>query len=197
MAVAVRRIVLTGFMGAGKSTVGSLLALRLGWRFLDSDCVVEARAGMTVAEIFARAGEPAFREMEAAAIRESAPGEATVLALGGGALETAATREFLASLPDCALIFLDAPLETLVERCGGDAEGPVRPILADRVRLAERYTTRLTWYRQAHLTIATAGISPEQVVERIVEWAGGHPSSSMSSAQSPGIRPGSKPEVSA
>jgi shikimate kinase len=169
-AVAVGRIVLTGFMGAGKSTVGSLLAARLGWRFLDSDSVVEARAGMTVAEIFARAGEPAFREMEAFAIRESAVVDATVLALGGGALETAGTREFLASLPDCALIFLEAPLETLIRRCSGDAEAPVRPVLADRARLAERYDARLAWYRQAHLTVSTAGISPEQVAERIAQW---------------------------
>src|SRR5579875_783796 len=120
-ALAVSRIVLTGFMGAGKSTVGSLLAARLGWRFLDSDSVVEARAGMTVAEIFARNGEPAFREMEAAAIREGAA-EATVLALGGRALETAATRDFLAALPDSALIFLDAPLDTLIARCTGHVE---------------------------------------------------------------------------
>lgn len=170
-AVAVSRIVLTGFMGAGKSTVGSLLAARLGWRFLDSDTAVEAQAGMTVAEIFARDGEPAFREMEASAIRESAAA-ATVLALGGGALETAATREFLASLPDCALIFLDAPLDTLIARCSEHVEGPVRPVLADRQRLAERYNARMPWYRQAHFTVATAGIPPEQVVQRIVQWLG-------------------------
>ena len=63
-----RRIVLTGFMGSGKSTVGPLLAARLGWSFLDVDDVIEAEAGATIAELFARHGEPAFRDREHAAI---------------------------------------------------------------------------------------------------------------------------------
>src|ERR1700742_506775 len=96
----VSRIVLTGFMGAGKTTVGALLARRLGWDFVDSDRIVESRAGCTVAQIFEREGEPAFREKEAAAVRDLAKGERVVIGLGGGALETPTTREFLALLPD-------------------------------------------------------------------------------------------------
>lgn len=165
----VSTIVLTGFMGAGKTTVGSLLAARLGWRFLDSDRLVEEGAGVTVAEIFERAGEAAFREMEAAAIREHAGNEQLVLALGGGALESETTREFLAALPGCALVFLEAPLETLIARCSR-TEGPVRPVLADRMRLADRYDSRLQWYRRAHWTVTTEGATPEAVAERIAEW---------------------------
>jgi shikimate kinase len=155
-------------MGAGKTTVGELLAARLGWRFLDTDRIVEERAGMTVGEIFEREGEAAFRELEAAAIRDSASGDRLVLALGGGALERAETREFLAGLPSCRVIFLEAPLEILLGRCAEHGEGPVRPVLRDRERLAERWQARLPWYRQAHLTIGTAERTPQAVVECIV-----------------------------
>ena len=151
---------------------------------------------MAVAEIFARDGEPAFRQMEAAAIRESAV-EATVLAMGGGALETVATREFLASLPNCALIFLDAPLDTLIARCSGHVQGPVRPVLADRQRLAQRYEARLPWYREAHLTVATTGISPEQVVQQIVQWMDSSAGDPCDPAQDSDKAPASNREVSA
>ena len=166
------RIILTGFMGAGKTTVGALLAVRLGWDFFDSDVLVEARAAMTVADIFARRGESAFRDLEADVIREafaSGPNHHFVLALGGGALEQRATRDFLAALRDTLVVFLEAPLETMIARCATHEGGPVRPVLADRARLAERWNQRLPWYRQAHLTIDTANRSPENAVERILE----------------------------
>ena len=115
-------IILTGFMGAGKTTVGALLAERLGWRFLDSDRVVEDRAGMTVAEIFAGRGEAAFRALEAETIREIVRGEPLVLALGGGALESAATRSLLASLSSWRMVFLEAPFDILVSRCAGQPD---------------------------------------------------------------------------
>lgn len=162
-------IILTGFMGAGKTTVGALLAERLGWRFLDSDRVVEDRAGMTVAEIFARRGEAAFRELEAATIREVVRGDLLVLALGGGALESAATRSLLASLPSWRIVFLQAPFDILVSRCAGQPDAPVRPVLRDRERLAERWQSRLPWYAEAHLTVATADLTPQAVAESILE----------------------------
>ncbi|HTV82080.1 MAG TPA: shikimate kinase [Acidobacteriaceae bacterium] len=164
----VSSIVLTGFMGAGKTTVGELLAARLGWRFVDTDRVVEERAGMTVGEIFESRGEAAFREMEAAAIRDTAAGGQLVLALGGGALERAETREFVAGLSRCRVIFLDAPLETLLARCAGHSGGPVRPVLRNPQALADRWQARLPWYRQAHLTIPTAEGTPQAVVECIL-----------------------------
>ncbi len=87
-----RRIVLTGFMGSGKTTVGPLVARHLGWKFIDVDDVIEEETGVRIAEIFARYGEPAFREREHATIARLATDDGLVLALGGGAIERAETR---------------------------------------------------------------------------------------------------------
>ncbi len=161
------RIVLTGFMGAGKTTVGALLARRLGWEFVDSDRVVEERAGCTIAEIFRRDGEVAFRDLEGAAVREIAWSERIVVGLGGGAVEMEATREFLASLSRTLFVYLEAPLEILLARCASHQDGPVRPVLADRAGLAERWRRRIPWYREAHLTVETGRLQPDEVAELI------------------------------
>jgi shikimate kinase len=163
------RIVLTGFMGAGKTTVGAMLAERLGWDFFDSDFLVEGRAAMTIAEIFEKRGEGVFRELEAAVVREACSGDQFVLALGGGALERSETRNFMASLTDTLIVFLEAPLEAMIARCAAHENGPIRPVLANRARLAERWTQRLPWYREAHLTVPTGGLLPDAVVESILQ----------------------------
>jgi shikimate kinase len=163
-----RIILLTGFMGAGKSTVGALLAQKLGWDFLDADAVVEADAGKTVAAIFAEQGEAAFRVLEAEAIREHGQREKLVLALGGGALETGITRDFIAGLSGASVIFLDAPLEVLLARCLAQPQAAERPVLADREGLRRRFEARPPHYRGAHLTVATAGLAPRQVVDEIL-----------------------------
>lgn len=165
----IRRIVLTGFMGAGKSTVGPLLAQNLEWEFLDADSVIESRGGKSIAEIFAEQGESAFRALEVDAIRDHARRENLVLALGGGALETEATRGLLASLDHACVLFLDAPLDVLVARCLAQPGAAVRPVLIDRESLHRRFDARLPYFRAAHLTIATAGLSARAVVDRILE----------------------------
>ncbi|HTV06730.1 MAG TPA: shikimate kinase [Acidobacteriaceae bacterium] len=174
----IRTIVLTGFMGAGKSTIGGMLARTLGWEFLDADTVIEARAGKTVAEIFAQHGEEVFRALEVEAIvevvREHAGRRNLVLALGGGAVETEAIRKLFAAHRHACLVFLDAPLEVLVARCLAQPAAAERPVLADRDRLLRRFNERLPYYRGAHLTISTAGLSPGEVVARIMDVLGQH-----------------------
>lgn len=164
----IRRIVLTGFMGAGKSTVGGLLAQALGWRFLDSDAVIETRTGMTIARIFEEQGESSFRALETAAIAELTREEHLILALGGGAVESASTRQLLAGLDDACIIFLDAPLEVMIARCLAQPGAAERPVLAAADLLPARLAARLPWYREAHLTIATEGSLPSAVVDRIL-----------------------------
>jgi shikimate kinase len=164
----IRRIVLTGFMGAGKSTTGLLIAQTLGWRFIDSDAAIEARTGRTIGKIFAEDGEAAFRVMEADTVREQTRGHDLVLALGGGAIEHLRTRDVLKSLDETRIVFLDAPLEVMVARCLAQPEAAERPVLADREGLLVRLTNRLPHYRTAHLTVSTADLTPEKVAERIL-----------------------------
>lgn len=168
----IRRIVLTGFMGSGKSTVGPLLARRLGWRFLDADEVIVADTGISIAEFFARHGEAAFREREHATIARLAEQDALVLALGGGAIETEALRELLLKSPGTLLVHLDVKLETTLARCSGTEH--TRPVLADQANLRSRYERRTPLYRMAHVSIAADEITPEQLAEAIVETAARH-----------------------
>lgn len=168
-----KRIVLTGFMGSGKSTVGPLLAARLGWPFIDVDNVIESEAGAAIAEIFARHGEGAFRDREHATIARLAGGENIVLALGGGAIEREDTRTLLLNAPSALLVHLEVELATTLARCSG-TEG-TRPVLADQANLAARYERRLPLYRAAHLTVRTDALTPEQVVDAILAGAGFRP----------------------
>ncbi len=164
------RIVLTGFMGSGKTTVGPLLARRLGWSFLDADDVIAAEAGCTIPEFFQRHGETAFRERERATIARLVGGGDLVLALGGGAIEDAATRALLVTAPDTLLVHLEVELATTLARCRGTEN--LRPVLADQANLASRYERRLPLYRKAHVSIAVDALTPEQVVEAVVRAAG-------------------------
>ncbi|MGD0730424.1 MAG: shikimate kinase [Terracidiphilus sp.] len=164
-----RRIVLTGFMGSGKSTVGPLLAARLGWKFVDADDVIEAETGVRIAELFARHGEARFREQEHEAIRRLTSGDSLVLALGGGAIEHQATRSLLLGAPGTLLVHLEVELATTLARCRGTEHA--RPILADQENLANRYWSRLPLYRAAHVSIAVDALTPDEVVEAIVRAA--------------------------
>ena len=167
---ATRRIVLTGFMGSGKSTVGAKLACRLGWRFRDVDAVIEADAGISIAQIFERFGEPAFRDLEHSTIARLATEDALVLALGGGAIERDQTRTLLLTTPGTLLIHLEVELATTLRRCRG-SEGS-RPVLADQANLAARYERRLPLYRTAHVSIPVDALTPSQAVEAVLRAAG-------------------------
>lgn len=162
-----RRVVLTGFMGAGKTTVGKLLAQRLGWRFQDVDAHIESSTGATIAEIFAEKGEPWFRELEHQAIIELLLADSTVLALGGGAIEQSHTRQLLLASPGTALVHLRASLETVLKRCQGTES--IRPVLRDAVHLEKRYHQRLPLYLESHFTIQVDDLAPEEVVSAILK----------------------------
>lgn len=164
-------IVLTGFMGAGKTTVGRLLAQRLGWTFLDLDAEIELQTGTTIAQIFHIHGEPYFRARELSALQSLIARPQIVLALGGGAIESEAARNLLASTPGVCTVFLSAPLQALVDRCLAQQQGSttLRPVLADRDRLQARWSSRLPHYQQAHLRFETQHLTPDQVAANIAE----------------------------
>ena len=155
-------IVLVGFMGAGKTTVGHLLAERLALPFTDSDEVIEQRAGRSVPRIFAEDGEPAFRALEHQVIADLLDGPELVLALGGGAAEHPQTRQHLAA---AQVVYLQVGYEQALARVGGV---PGRPMLA-RPDLAATYRRRLPLYAAiATLTVPTGGRAPEAVTEDIL-----------------------------
>jgi shikimate kinase len=157
-------------MGSGKSTLGPLLAARLGWTFLDVDEVIEAEAGVTIAELFARHGEPAFRAREAETIARLIATDALVLALGGGAIEHEATLALLLTAPGTLLVHLEVTLATTLQRCRGTEQS--RPILADQANLEARYLRRLPLYRRSHLSIPVDALIPKQAVEQILSASG-------------------------
>lgn len=165
----IHTIVLTGFMGAGKTTVGQLLASRLGWTFLDLDAEIEREAGTTIAEIFCLHGEPDFRARELRALQSLITQPHTVLALGGGAIESESARDLLASSPGLCTIYLSAPLDALIDRCLAQQQEShtIRPVLADRERLHARWSSRLPHYRQAHFTFETQDLTPADVASNI------------------------------
>jgi shikimate kinase len=156
-------------MGSGKSTVGPLIASRLGWSFVDADVAIEAEAGITIAEIFARHGEAAFRAREHSTIARLAQTDSLVLALGGGAIEHPATRALLLATPGTLLVHLEVELATTLARCSGTEQ--TRPILADQPNLASRYQRRLPLYRTAHISIPVDALTPQQVVDAILSAA--------------------------
>ena len=162
---------LTGFMGAGKSTVGRILAGRLGWEFVDLDDEIVAAAGQSIAALFDSVGEPAFREQEHQALRRVLTRSRIVLALGGGAIETAANRDLLHATSGTRVVFLEAPLGVLLERCQQQQAQPgaaARPVLADLENVLQRFTLRLPHYRAAHLTVRTTGKDAATVAEELL-----------------------------
>jgi len=164
-------VFLVGMMGAGKSTVGPLLAKRLGRRFLDTDHEVEARAGRTIAAIFAAEGEARFRALEREAI-ERASGESAVVALGGGAIAQPGALERLKARG--TLVYLSAPVERLLARIGDGADRPLLAGVAPAARLErlrELLAAREPFYAAADHAVDATG-APDEVVERIVEQLG-------------------------
>ena len=162
-------IVLIGFMGAGKTTVGQLLSGQLGLPFLDADAVVEERAGCPVPQIFAERGEPVFRELEHETIAGLLAGDSgprIVLALGGGAVEDARTRRLLVAAD---VVYLHVPYAGALARIGGDAG---RPMLS-RPDLEGVYRRRLAAYQAvATHTVRTDGRAPADVCGEIVSRLG-------------------------
>jgi shikimate kinase len=161
-----RTVALIGFMGSGKTSVGQALARRLGWEFVDLDRRVEARTGHSVADIFATAGEQAFRYAETDALRDALTGGATprILALGGGALTSSENIKLLQEA-GVTTAFLEAPLDVMRKRCFADAKK--RPLIGDDAQFASLYESRKHLYESAHLRVSTENLSPEEVARDI------------------------------
>ena len=158
-------IVLVGVPGAGKTTVGRLLAKELGLEFFDSDPVIEARAGKSVADIFTQDGEPAFRQIEHDVVIELLDSPNSVVALGGGSLGNDETR---AKVKSSNAVWLIAGLAQAVDRVGMNRN---RPLLLGNVRgqLADLMAAREPFYKEvAAIGVDTSKLIPNEVVSEIV-----------------------------
>jgi shikimate kinase len=157
-------IVLVGFMGAGKSLCGRLLARRLGRCFIETDEMIVAREGRSIPEIFRTDGEARFRELEAEALEALRLKSGEVIATGGGFPCREGRMEALRELG--LVVWLAGDLADLLARA---RRSGTRPMLEGRPleSVEELYRTREPFYRQAHVTIETAGLDADRVVARI------------------------------
>jgi shikimate kinase len=167
-------VCLTGFMGSGKSTVGRLLAAQLAWHFVDLDAEIERHTGLPISQIFEQKGEPVFRDIEheclARALGWASEQDArVVLALGGGTFAQPRNADLIHNFGSSqragvAVVWLDCPIESLLQRCVlmGD-----RPLFRDEASFRKLYGERLPYYRQADYRIESSGESI-RVVEQIL-----------------------------
>jgi shikimate kinase len=155
-------------MGSGKTTVGTLLARQLAWRFVDLDERIEESAGLKIPEIFERLGEPAFRQIEADQLRAafgraSEHQQGTVLALGGGTYAQPGCPDFLRAA-NAPVLWLDSPIDVLLARC---MTMTGRPLFRDESSFRALYTQRLPSYRLADYRVDSSA-EPAQVVAEIL-----------------------------
>ena len=160
----VDNVILVGFMGAGKSSVGRLLARRLGRCFVETDDMIAAAEGRPIPEIFADKGEAHFRQVESEVVRLLALKHGDVIATGGGLPCAAGRLEALRAIG--TVVWLGGDFGTLYERAlrVGD-----RPMLRGKTReqVAALYESRKPYYAQADLTVNTDGLTPDQVATRV------------------------------
>jgi shikimate kinase len=158
------KIYLVGFMAAGKTTLAQALSRRLGWRAEDVDAVIEARERRTIAEIFARDGEPYFRNVERQVILSLIPLRHAVIATGGGTFVDPENRAAINA--DGVSVWLDVPLDGLLTRIPADGR---RPLASDRLQLAMMYETRRLAYQQAQVRVDASLARAEELVEQLME----------------------------
>jgi shikimate kinase len=158
-------VILVGFMGAGKSSVGRILARRLGRCLVETDDMITAKEGRSIPEIFAAEGEAYFRAAEDAALGLLALKHGEVIATGGGLPCREGRLEALRALG--TVVWLSGDFDTLYERA---LRGGERPMLAGRNRdeVLALYRSRAAFYRQADLTVDTTSLSPDQVAARVL-----------------------------
>jgi len=159
-----RRVVLVGFMGAGKTTVAPRLAALLGWDHLDMDPEIERRTGLTVAEIFRQRGEPAFRQEEKALAAELVERDRLVVAAGGGAFAQPETRALLRQ--NATVAWLRCDLDTVMARIPRDGS---RPLAGTRETIAALFAAREPSYRRADWTFDAARRPPEALAREIAD----------------------------
>jgi shikimate kinase len=159
------KIYIVGFMAAGKTTVARALAKRLDWQAVDIDELIEQKDHLTVAEIFAKRGEAYFRALERQMLFEQMAPRHLVVATGGGTFADVQNRAAINQ--DGVSVWLDVPLDRLVDRVPADGR---RPLAADRAGFERLYHQRRAAYEQAHVRLDAGRASVDALVEQLVDW---------------------------
>jgi shikimate kinase len=157
---------IVGFMGVGKSAIGRKVARKLRYRFIDSDQMIEKKAGVKIAEIFAKQGEPAFRKMERDFIESGHPQEGCVVSCGGGLVVQEGMSDRLKEKGVVVCLF--ASPECIVERTGRNANRPLLNVAEPEARVRELLAEREPIYMNAGACITTEGRSMLEVVRHVV-----------------------------
>jgi shikimate kinase len=167
-----QRIFLTGFMGAGKTTVGRILARTLGWEFVDVDQLIVDGSGSSIPEIFVRQGEAGFRRLESEVLREILSRDRLVVSTGGGIVIDPVNRRLMRE--SGAVINLSVTADAVLQRLAGDAS---RPLLSGEDRSAKIATLlaeRAAGYADADLVLETSGRTPAAIAKDILAWIQHH-----------------------
>ena len=161
-------IAVYGFMGVGKTTIGVLLAERLGYSFLDMDAEIERREGTKISTIFNEKGEPYFRKLESDLVQSLTKTDEQVIACGGG---TVANRDNAEALKSVArMVYLTASITEIINRTKDDSNRPLLDVDDPRNTALLLFEKRKPIYeRYAEVTIDTTGLAPKVVVDKILE----------------------------
>lgn len=159
-------VILTGFMGTGKSTIGKYLSSRLGYRFCDLDEMIVVKENMTVNEIFEKRGEPYFRVLETSLIRSIFNEQGIVLSTGGGAVISSENRAMLRRMG--CVVNLAASPEVILERLAGDKSRPLLKGTKDGDTVVRMLKERESFYADADIRIDTTGKKMEEVTKEIM-----------------------------
>lgn len=163
-------IFLTGFMGAGKTTIGRLTAGQLGTRFVDMDDIIVEKVGMTINDIFREKGEPWFRDIESQVLHDLAGKENLVVSTGGGCIEREENR---ATMMDVGtVVFIDTPWGEIEKRLSLASDRPLANTDEGWDKIRRLYEKREPLYRMAHCTVNAARKTPDEVAAEIIKLAG-------------------------
>jgi len=165
-----KNISLVGFMGTGKTTVGRMLARKLGYRFVDSDDEIEKEQGVTISHIFSEMGEPYFRALEKDMIKKLSGMDGLVISAGGGAV---LDPENIANMKQSGpVVCLSAPPEVILKRVERFTHRPLLQVPDPLAKITEMLKTRAPFYAKADVTVDTDGMTVEEVVDEIIERTG-------------------------
>ncbi len=167
MRMKMKNIVLTGFMGTGKSEVGRKLAERLGMTLVELDAEIEKAEGMTIKEIFSRFGESYFRDRETETVKRFEDRENIVISTGGGVVMREENMESLRKKG--VIVCLTATPETVLSRTGGSDERPLLNVEDPLEKIRELLESRRPFYERADIVIETDSLTPAEVAEEIIE----------------------------